>query len=1634
MEVHAGSTSEGDHERGMAHLCEHVSYMGSRKRERLINLQAETNAYTDFHHTVFFAAWRGGDHEEHAAEGEIGDEAETRGGKREGIGQKGQQGRPTVQRGRKREDDERFSWSNSKGIRGDDGDGSPPSQSQLTKKRLKLALEAMKEVLEAPTQFTTERLNKERAAVISEASLVNTISYRKEQLLLSRLHAETILPSRFPIGRLEQIRSWSIEDLRSFHSRHYRPENAAIYIVGDVGSGIAKDAIRSVLGPVKGKKEEQKSWAMLKSLWWNTAKQISAWFPPLAHRWRRQAPSSSDETSTPPSATLGSSSAPFSPPKSASAQAGSTSSLTDPETHTPTDTAAAVVRDNLSKDVHLSGGVTTAEEPRHGEFSSFASIPGKDQDHEKSLREGEISSCDPSLSSLAERDVSRPPDSSCDALPLSRQLHVWQHPLIQQFSLVFLLKQKIEPLKTLLDYKRLILRKLVLQALGLRLSSAVRQGPQGLQQVDVCEANSIKEGCRVLSLEVQSAQRGDDWKAAVATGIQQMRRMARYGVSISELRSLLSTYELNLKRLQLSQLASADMVRVLMESAACKHTILHLEEEKILAMSLLGVSSKKKGPLPRGSSFSEKETGGNNDKDNEKNDEDISEDELALLQDINVEARDLCEWIEAKPEIPESGPDVVLAFMHGPATAQSTAAWSLPHEGRENEKEESEHGDQEESRDDILVSGEGQGVRLSQPYRHLHHHESSMNEKPQGKHDTASVLTEGHLATGEDRRVGPAKDVEGENRKGKSSRKLTEREDDGRHRLVQEEKGEPVTQEMEETPIEGKREEEEENDDRERNEGDALVPIKKEAILTAIDEILKKDVEPPVEDVKPPDQLISPEEVIALERQMMDSASLQSLQPQEESNREMKGIEPPGGLHTSFLAANQIRLRQLPSGIKLNLKTADDEKGTAFLRLVIPGGRMGAGIPAPLSPQGVGQGEEEESEELERRRQFGAAMVIGARTMMEGGALGNYTRQQVEMFCQKNLIGVSIDCLDEFFAIDISVPTTTRLDTDDVSPSSLSSGSKSPKAGALESAFQLLRLILTSFVFEEDAFKRGKQQVLHDYEHYTKDLVAYSLGELVIEMSGDDPRFRCLRPENVKPLTLDTIRRTLLHHLSYQLAKGHMELNIVGDIDLNTTERLANVYLGKDLEIPLIRDVDPTDSSTADTVDGVLSSCVEKSRETKHTSGVLKRGLSQFKQEGEQEDTINVDSNVESSSPTTSMTDQRLNSPFIQLYHQDEERKVSSSFSAPPPLLFSPVGVPALAKENVGLNSPDSSSQSVFSATAQDRRSPSSPSHHLLERSEEKTKKKKKRVQVHVIDSDERAVIHLVGHAPNRWGIPGDDQPSSRRFFSSSSSSSIPRYNKEDGIFSLSSPFSSFSSSSSSLLPENPRRRGGGQNIDTTSSSLGSSQVDRENREYRGELNISQDRRRHPAFGRVAMWLLQEIVSKRMFSVLREERRLTYDAVFEFMAFEILRGGLYVVTVQTEPGLVDTVLHAARKALKDLATIRPIQEFQLESAKKQVISRHMHDKKLGRYWMELLAGVQLDNLPQKSIDYIKDVSAVVSSVTLDDVQELYESLGVKDEDIWEGIGISGPVPPSQFGRRPTKVSVSSKLRNSMEGR
>ena len=66
------------------------------------------------------------------------------------------------------------------------------------------ALEALCDVFEAKCEKS--RLEKERAAVLSEMTMVNTIDYRVECQILAALHAENMLSRRFPIGKLIILR------------------------------------------------------------------------------------------------------------------------------------------------------------------------------------------------------------------------------------------------------------------------------------------------------------------------------------------------------------------------------------------------------------------------------------------------------------------------------------------------------------------------------------------------------------------------------------------------------------------------------------------------------------------------------------------------------------------------------------------------------------------------------------------------------------------------------------------------------------------------------------------------------------------------------------------------------------------------------------------------------------------------------------------------------------------------------------------------------------------------------------------------------------------------------------------------------------------------------------------------------------------------------------------------------------------------------------------------------------------------------------------------------------------------------------------------------------------------------------
>jgi hypothetical protein len=188
LQIFSGSADELEPQQGIAHLTEHVAYMGSRKRERLFGTGSQTNAYTDFHHTVFYAVC------------------------------------PTYV---------------------------PRSNGNMP--MLPMALDALCDVMEARVEKS--RLEKERQAVLSEMTMVNTIEYRVECQILSTLHRENRLAKRFPIGKESLIRSWQPDDVKTWHRTHYRPDNALLYIVGDVNPQEALKVIEDKFGHIRSENQ-----------------------------------------------------------------------------------------------------------------------------------------------------------------------------------------------------------------------------------------------------------------------------------------------------------------------------------------------------------------------------------------------------------------------------------------------------------------------------------------------------------------------------------------------------------------------------------------------------------------------------------------------------------------------------------------------------------------------------------------------------------------------------------------------------------------------------------------------------------------------------------------------------------------------------------------------------------------------------------------------------------------------------------------------------------------------------------------------------------------------------------------------------------------------------------------------------------------------------------------------------------------------------------------------------------------------------------------------------------------------------------------------------------------------------------
>lgn len=127
---------------------------------------------------------------------------------------------------------------------------------------------------------------------------------------------------------------------------------------------------------------------------------------------------------------------------------------------------------------------------------------------------------------------------------------------------------------------------------------------------------------------------------------------------MSELGTLLDSYCISLDRMHIQLLSSADMLRLLMDSSACGHSIVHLEEERGLALQFvkgnIWDSSKKAVTKPPSVEAVGK-----------------AAKMRKLLDLVNAEARAMLAWLGAHGlnDEPKERPDAICAFLVQPSGA-----------------------------------------------------------------------------------------------------------------------------------------------------------------------------------------------------------------------------------------------------------------------------------------------------------------------------------------------------------------------------------------------------------------------------------------------------------------------------------------------------------------------------------------------------------------------------------------------------------------------------------------------------------------------------------------------------------------------------------------------------------------------------------------------------------------------------------------------------------------------------------------------------------------------------------------------------------------------------------------------------
>ncbi|KAK9797772.1 hypothetical protein WJX73_010222 [Symbiochloris irregularis] len=209
--------------------------------------------------------------------------------------------------------------------------------------------------------------------------------------------------------------------------------------------------------------------------------------------------------------------------------------------------------------------------------------------------------------------------------------------------------------------------------------------------------------------------------------------------------------------------------------------------------------------------------------------------------------------------------------------------------------------------------------------------------------------------------------------------------------------------------------------------------------------------------------------------------------------------------------------RRLSNGMTLTYRYTDNEPGSCQMRITAVGGRIVDSD--QVGPAGIG------------------AVVIGTRTMSESGTVGDFTREQIELFSLSELVTCMLEAEGEYISMD----------------STFSSGEE-----GIRPAMELAHMFLQQPQWTEAALKRAKQAFIAFHRSLAMSLDRGCSERVMNLMLGPDRRMHNLNYEAIDALELEPMRQTIMALLHPQ----NLQVQVVGDFDPATLEQMVLQYLG----------------------------------------------------------------------------------------------------------------------------------------------------------------------------------------------------------------------------------------------------------------------------------------------------------------------------------------------------------------------------------------------------------------------------------------------------------------------------------------